>query len=146
MTPTLSKDRTRTGRPRRPLAEDLRLALPRAVLARPEDDGVGLAGWLAVAETLEATAHALACCSDGTSRAVVDVLVEHALRTAVRAEALLRAGEPECDDRQLSVERSWWRLAALVVGAAPADLDLLRACLRQHRDALGRWADGHPTD
>lgn len=123
----------------------VRAQLPAGVLARPLDDAVPLHVWVRVAETLEASAHAMACAADGTSAAVLEVLVGFAEGTAARTEADLAwhrttsAPDRLAGNAVQATERSWLRLAAVLLGAPPADPELLRSCVRQHHDALAAW-------
>lgn len=127
----------------------LRSQLPAGVLARPLDDAVPLHVWVLVAETLEASAHALSCVGDGTSGAVVEVLVGFAEGTAGRAEAELlvhvlapAAAREQAGSALQVAERTWLRLAAVLLSAPPTDPSLLLTCIRDHRRALAAWRAG----
>jgi hypothetical protein len=130
----------------------LRAQLPGAVLARPDDDPVDRSVWWAVAQCLEATAHAMACAQDGTDPSSVAVLATFAMDdTATARAALLRTwqeapswqlprqpgGTTGRSARLVPVERTWFRLAGLLAGAAGPEL--LAAALADHRAALGQW-------
>jgi hypothetical protein len=131
----------------------LRAQLPGAVLARPQDDLVDRAVWWLVAQCLEATAHAIACAQDGTDPSTVAVLATFAVDdTSAAVTALARtrsdrpAGPPQPaatarGTRLVPVERTWFRLAGLLAGPAPADPALLAVGLTDHRGALGRWRE-----
>lgn len=123
---------------------DLRTALPAAVLARPADDGVQLTSWVLVARTLEATAHALEC-ADGAAPWVVltamRTIAQHtAERVCVDLGTCHGARETVLRGSRLEVERSWLRLAGMLLGPAlPDAAPLVRAAVA-HRDALAAWA------
>lgn len=131
----------------------LRAQLPGAVLARPDDDTVDRAVWWLVAQCLEATAHAVACAQDGTDPSSVAVLATYALDdTSTALAGLARAGRSAGPALRVlprsvaalplvPVERTWFRLAGLLAGPAPADPPVLAAVLADHRAGLGRWRE-----
>ena len=130
----------------------LRAQLPGAVLARPQDDPVDRAVWWLVAQCLEATAHAIACAQDGTDPSTVAVLATFAVDdTSAAVTALARTRSDRAAGpvhpsvppatRLVPVERTWFRLAGLLAGPAPADPVLLAAALADHRAGLGRWRE-----
>ena len=128
------------------LWEGVRILLPGAVLARPDEDSVVLHTWVRIAETLEASAHVLSCYRDGTQHLVLEVLTRVAERTAADACALLphpdaAAGPSSGAPRprtalMLAVERTWLRLAAQLLRPGAADVLLLTETLHAHRAAL----------
>ena len=134
---------------------ELRAQLPAAVLARPPHDAVARDVWQQVARSLEVTGHAVACAQEGTDPGWTAVLAGCAAQETADAAALLAAprtdrpparvlpGAGRATDRRRSpvpaVERTWFRLAGLLVGPVPVDVRVLAAVLADHRAGLEAW-------
>lgn len=128
----------------------LRAQLPAAVLARPLHDGVPRRVWWEVARCLEVTGHAVACAQEGSDPSTTAALAGAALRETSAALAALAptatarppsSWSPRTSSRRpaASVERTWFRLAGLLVGPAPADVRVLAQVLGDHEAALVAW-------
>ena len=135
----------------------LRTQLPAAVQARPDDDGVDPRVWRQVADCLDATALAARCATEGGRPTRTAVLVSAALQQTSRTAAEVVRGQVREGGRppqgravvplqqrsrsagQVPVERTWFRLAGLLLGPAPADGVLLAQVLDEHCAALAQW-------
>lgn len=119
----------------------LRAQLPAAVLARPLHDGVPRHVWWEVARCLEVTGHAVACAQEGSDPSTTAALAGAALRETAAAQSSLGTCPPGPDRRHRapSVERTWFRLAGLLAGPAPADPRVLAHVLADHAAALSDW-------
>lgn len=139
----------------------LRAQLAAAVLARPADDELPPEVWQQVALCLERTGHAVACAQDGTDPTAVAGLAGVAVSESCEASSLLRAAQQRQRrggslaptggtglrsgrtlarrPRVVPVERTWFRLAGLLVGPGATDPQILAAMLADHRSALADW-------
>ena len=116
-------------------------------------DALPVEVWRDVAECLEVTGLALACARDGGDPSASALLASCAMYGASRASAgvvqeLARTGtsrrlrEPSgaaARQAAVPVERSWLRLAGLLLSPVPCDVVLLDAVLVSHHMALTAW-------
>ena len=124
-----------------------------AVARARTTDALPVEVWRNVAECLEVTGLALSCARDGGDPSASALLASCAMYGASRASAgvareLERTGVPRelrsdavaaVRDAAVPVERSWLRLAGLLLSPVPCDVLLLDAVLVRHHAALTTW-------
>jgi len=126
----------------------------KAVALARTGDALPVELWRDVAECLEVTGLALTCARDGGDPSASALLASCAMYGASRASAgvvqeLDRTGTPRrlrdgaaqalLRDAAVPVERSWLRLAGLLLSPVPCDVLLLDAVLVSHHAALSSW-------
>jgi len=124
-----------------------------AVARARTEDALPVQVWRDVAECLEITGVALTCARDGGDPAASALLASCARYAVARAGAgvtqelartsaarRLHPGPPGgLRDAAVPVERSWLRLAGLLLSPVPCDVLLLDAVLVGHHAALTAW-------